>query len=56
MSEPLREPAARRPHRGPDGLTGVDIQALMARGRLLRAQAFNHAIDGLAARLRRWIA
>ncbi len=56
MLENRHEPAARRPERGPDGLTGVEIQALMARGRRLRAQAFNHAIDGLAARLRRWIA
>ncbi len=55
MFNSVREPAARRPDRGPDGLTADQVQALMVRGRRLRAQAFNDAIDSVAARVRRWI-
>ncbi len=55
MYHSVREPAARRPDRGPDGLTADQVQALMAHGRSLRAQAFNDALNGVAARLRRLI-
>ncbi|MDP6951655.1 MAG: hypothetical protein QGF53_02745 [Alphaproteobacteria bacterium] len=55
MFHSVRELAARRPDRGPDGLTANEVQALMARGRRLRAQAFNDVIDGVAARVRRWV-
>jgi hypothetical protein len=52
MHAPVPELAARRPDREPDGLTGAELSALIARGRRLRAQAFNQVIDSLIARLR----